>query len=481
MDDIKTKNEKGFAKEFLAKLIGFSIPTWISFVLSFISTPIVTRLFIPDEVGKINLFTTYLTMFNVIVLMGLDQAFVRFYNEPPSKNDKRSIMYICLIFTSLMAIFVSAVVTMLGKRLSIEITGELNIIIPVCLIISIFANMFLRFSSLYYRMQNNILLYSVQVIALTIIAKLVYTIVALWSPTYDNAIIAMTIGYSIVAITFFAVQGKELCRSKPLLDRETISELFRFGLPLLPVTLLSWLNNSMGQLMLKKYVDYSAIGVYTSAVSVASIISLLQAGFNTYWAPFVYSSYKTQNEKIKKIHNIITGAMVGFGLIIILGQNFIYILIGEGFRASKSFFPFLLLSPICYTIAETTGLGIGISKKSYLNIAIFVCNVGTNLLLCVILLPRIGIQGAAIAAAFASVVMLIIKTIIGERYYESITSYKKTFSAILIILIAAIVNLTLFDYVLLKYVGLLVLLIMHLIVYKIEFGNVIRYLKNIYK
>jgi len=301
MDDIKTKNEKGFAKEFLAKLIGFSIPTWISFVLSFISTPIVTRLFIPDEVGKINLFTTYLTMFNVIVLMGLDQAFVRFYNEPPSKNDKRSIMYICLIFTSLMAIFVSAVVTMLGKRLSIEITGELNIIIPVCLIISIFANMFLRFSSLYYRMQNNILLYSVQVIALTIIAKLVYTIVALWSPTYDNAIIAMTIGYSIVAITFFAVQGKELCRSKPLLDRETISELFRFGLPLLPVTLLSWLNNSMGQLMLKKYVDYSAIGVYTSAVSVASIISLLQAGFNTYWAPFVYSSYKTQNEKINSV------------------------------------------------------------------------------------------------------------------------------------------------------------------------------------
>ncbi len=148
MDDIK--NEKGFAKEFLAKLIGFSIPTWISFVLSFISTPIVTRLFIPDEVGKINLFTTYLTMFNVIVLMGLDQAFVRFYNEPPSKNDKRSIMSICLIFTSLMAILVSAVVTILGNRLSIEITGELNIIIPVCLIISIFANMFLRFSGLYY-------------------------------------------------------------------------------------------------------------------------------------------------------------------------------------------------------------------------------------------------------------------------------------------------------------------------------------------
>jgi O-antigen/teichoic acid export membrane protein len=58
-------------------------------------------------------------------------------------------------------------------------------------------------------------------------------------------------------------------------------------------------------------------------------------------------------------------------LAIIALQDPLFMLLGEKYRPAKSFFPFLLFSPICYTIAETTGLGINISKKTYWNIIIF--------------------------------------------------------------------------------------------------------------
>jgi len=45
-----------FAKNIFIKTCGFSILTWISFVLSFISVPIIIRLFVPEKLkNKLNL------------------------------------------------------------------------------------------------------------------------------------------------------------------------------------------------------------------------------------------------------------------------------------------------------------------------------------------------------------------------------------------------------------------------------------------
>jgi O-antigen/teichoic acid export membrane protein len=156
-------------------------------------------------------------------------------------------------------------------------------------------------------------------------------------------------------------------------------------------------------------------------------------------------------------------------------------LIGENFRASKIFFPLLLISPICYTIAETTGLGINISKKTYLNTITFVANVSINLLLCFTLLPKYGIMGAAFAAATSSVVMLIIKTILGEKHYKCITNYYKTFSAIIIIISVAIINIVLFEQVTLKYSIIVSLFGMLCIIYKKEVSSINKFLLDILK
>ena len=43
-------------KSFVKKFVGFSVVTWISFIISFLSAPISTRLFDPSVLGKINIF-----------------------------------------------------------------------------------------------------------------------------------------------------------------------------------------------------------------------------------------------------------------------------------------------------------------------------------------------------------------------------------------------------------------------------------------
>ena len=64
-------NGKNEAVGFLKKFVGFSVATWVGALLSFIVTPIATRVFDTAELGKINLFQTYITLLMYVGLLGL--------------------------------------------------------------------------------------------------------------------------------------------------------------------------------------------------------------------------------------------------------------------------------------------------------------------------------------------------------------------------------------------------------------------------
>lgn len=456
------------AKGFLSKIIGFSIATWVGFALSFLSTPITTRLFSPEEMGKINLFTTYMNMFLMFAYLGLDQAYLRFYNEPPGKNTRKGLFTICLICSELFASVLSVGILIAWRPISYSITGANSITIAVFLVISMVSNIAIRYFNLSARMQSRTILYSIQTIALSVVNKILFIVVAFWSPTHIYAIGFITAGYFFMMLLLILTQWKNNCTRSISLRDYTWKTLFSFSLPLVPVSLLSWANNSLAQLLLRNFASFSAIGIYSNAGAVASLIQLLQTGFNVYWIPFVYENYKTNKSKIQKVHQLITLCMVAFGLLIILGQDVLYLLIGEKYRASREFFPFLLVSPVCYTIAETTGVGINIEKKSHLNIITFVVNIGVNLLLCFLLLPVLGVVGAAIASCVSAIAMLVVKTILGEKYYSCVTSYPKTFLAVSIAAVAAAFNWQFYSVTWLRYLSVGVLLLILLAVYRGE-------------
>ena len=91
-----TNNKLDSKVTFLKGLFGFSASTWINCIIEFISTPIITYFFAPDEFGKISMFLIYVDLFLSFSYLGLDQAFTRFFNEPSGKNDKKSLLTVCI-------------------------------------------------------------------------------------------------------------------------------------------------------------------------------------------------------------------------------------------------------------------------------------------------------------------------------------------------------------------------------------------------
>lgn len=60
-------------------------------------------------------------------------------------------------------------------------------------------------------------------------------------------------------------------------------------------------------------------------------------------------------------------------------------------------------------------MGIGISKKTYLNIIVFIVSVIVNILFCMLLRIPMGIPGIAIATSIAAIVSMTLKTYLGEN------------------------------------------------------------------
>ena len=63
------------------KFIAFAMGNGIVFILSLISTPIITRVIDANNMGKFSMFTTITSLIILTVQMGLDQAYVRYYYD----------------------------------------------------------------------------------------------------------------------------------------------------------------------------------------------------------------------------------------------------------------------------------------------------------------------------------------------------------------------------------------------------------------
>ncbi|MDD4493827.1 MAG: lipopolysaccharide biosynthesis protein, partial [Eubacteriales bacterium] len=383
-DNASNKTDNGLSGRLLKKFIGFSLSTWIGAVLSFAITPITTRVFETTELGKINLFQTYVTLFMYLALLGLQQGYIRFHSELPEGFTKKTLYKYCLSVSAVFTLILDVVLLVFWRKISIAITGTENIYIAICLSVCVLDYIIMTMSSSEYRMEQNAIGYNIQQIGIIVSTKIAFLFAIIISPTHVYGIIFMTSLFTLWTIVTLFMHKNNLTgriNNIPFASRKSI---LVYSLPWVPILFVNYLNTSLPKIVLKQMIDVSTVGIYASAVSIVSVITLVQAGFNIFWTPYVYENYRNNSHRIKAVHNLIVPLMISFAIAVLLFQDVLYLILGEAYRASKDYFGMLLMSPVLYTIAETTGLGINISKKTKFNLLAIITTIIINLILCYI-------------------------------------------------------------------------------------------------
>lgn len=77
-----------FLKHF--SIIG--IGTFVSMLIGFVTTPIITRMVSPTEYGQFSIFTLYANVGMMVLYLGLDQSLIRYFYEQDSMAYRRGLL-----------------------------------------------------------------------------------------------------------------------------------------------------------------------------------------------------------------------------------------------------------------------------------------------------------------------------------------------------------------------------------------------------
>lgn len=424
---------------FFKNVLSFSYASIITAAIGFFIIPFATRLFPPSEMGKINLFSTVASLCSMLAIAGIDQAYVRYHAE---SSNQRVLTRDSLQLSLIIWLIVSVIILILREYLSTLIIGYYSITLIVVLILYILFTNIQRFSSLDYRLRPDAFNYTMLLVLHSLANNVLFYFVAFWNKTAVVALGIKTLLVILLSLFYILFMQRAFYGTVFNTSRETEkSRILKFGLPLLPASIFYWINGSVAKFILTRYWGYDAVGIFGIGLTLSSVVGIMQTGFNTFWAPYSMKNYKTELLRIQKVHHYIVCILSLFVLCLMLFQDIIFLLLGASYRVSQMIFPFFLITHVLYTISETTGLGIPLSGKTYFQALLVFLSMAINIVLCFVLIPKYGLVGSAISILIADLVMVSLRTILGQKYYKSVNSLKRTIITVIVLLITASLNL----------------------------------------
>ncbi len=430
-------------KKIINQFATIGLGTVISMIIGIVTTPIITRIVAPEEYGRLSIFTTYANIALFVLCLGLDQALVRYYYNEDTIDYKRGLLRKCIRYPILITTGLS--VGIIAISCLYPLLFEFNPFLMAVLCVYTLLEVIARFSYLVVRLDYKTKLYSI----LEIIRRIVYLAMAwgllLVTDGYDIEILAIATTVSVIVPLFVSIffNRNMWTNSKESYCTVPFKELIKYAYPFIFSLGITALFQAIGKLSLNYYSTYEEVGVYSSALTLIQIFSIIQTAFNTLYAPMAIEHYtKDQDDKsfYIKANQIITVIMFLIGITAILCKDLFALFLGEEYRAAAKILPFMVFFPIMYTVSETTVQGLVFMKKSKLQVIVALVSCIASILLNVLLVPKYGSQGCAIAMGLSYIVFFTARTILSNRYYKVNFKLGKFYVLTAIVLAYAVYN-----------------------------------------
>ena len=406
------------ANEFLKRFVSFSIGPGVSSLIGFVSVPVTTWLIAPADFGKASMFSVFIMLTSVIIFLGMDQAFVREFH---ATEEKKKLLFHSVSGPLIFAVLLCGFLLVFQRPVSLAMYGSSSFLAAIITLAPIPLLVIERFNLLIVRMEEKGRLYSSLQIFRSLTKVIFLIVFAYFYRSFLSVIAAEAMSICLTAIFSFLLV-KDYWQFRHSVDLHLIKRLLRFGLPLVPATILGLVLNAMDKVALRLWADFSEMGIYSAGFKVVSALLLFQAAFTTFWAPTAYRWFET-GENIKKFERV--SSFLSFFLCIaggsiILFRHVIIRILASSYAPAAVVVPFLIYYPVLYTLSETTVMGIGFTRRTELGIWVSLVAAGTNLIGNWFLVPQLGALGASIATAISYMAFFWMRTLLSRAVWEKL-------------------------------------------------------------
>lgn len=388
----------------LAKdIILFGIGTIGSKLIMFLLLPIYTNALTTDEYGIADLVFSFSEIIRPFISLAIYNGLLRY---GLSKECDRDEVFKCASVIFLLGTLVSFLITPLfGFYKAIS---DWKWYMTVYAII-VFAS---KNVLIYLKVSDKNKLYSVLSIVQALVLALsnVLLLVVLKLGIQGYLIANMFAPAFIVVIGFFtggAFKGLRTSRY----NGKLMSRMVVYSLPFIVNDISWWLIHSSDKFMIERFMDASALGIYSAASKIPLLVSVVAGIFSQAWDISVVKEYENENDNkyYEKIFKYFVVFVNGISIVLIsIIKPFMKIYVGEGFRDAWMYVPLLLSAAVFYTLDIFTISFFAAMKKSktimWPTIIGSTLNVGLNY----IFINKYGIWGAIIGTIGAYLFMMIV-------------------------------------------------------------------------
>ena len=193
-------------------------------------------------------------------------------------------------------------------------------------------------------------------------------------------------------------------------DKELFVEMSKFSITLVPNSIMWWITNASDKLMITYLISSAANGIYSIASKLPTVLSTLNTIMLQAWQ---YSAIKESDSQDKVEYNnhmmqlyMVTTSLAG-AFLLLINRPFMYIYVAPEYRGAWVYSPFLILSSMFETLNTFVGTSYYVEKDMKGNLKSATVGAVVNILLNLILIPTIGVTGAAIATCLSYAMVLI--------------------------------------------------------------------------
>ncbi|MCX8057320.1 MAG: polysaccharide biosynthesis C-terminal domain-containing protein [Ignavibacteria bacterium] len=446
----------------------YGISTILSRFLNFLLVPFYTNVFTQAEYGIITNVYAYIAFFYIIYLYGMESAYFKFASSKELGNETEtfstafnSVFITSLIFSSIISLLKNPISSLFSLTEEHEIIVNLvaGILFFDAISNIIFARLRFHNKAMKFATFKTINIVFTVLLNIVLILKLNFRM----EGVFISNIVASF-------LTFILIIPDLIKSYKLKIDRRILIGLLKFGLPFIPSGFAAMVTNVIDRPILLALTDASTVGIYQANYKLGIFMMLYVSMFQYAWQPFYLKKAKEQNAK-ELFARVFTYFTI-FGLTIFVFLTlfiediirirvFGYYLIGKNFWSGVYIVPIVLLGYLFNGFYINFVAGLQIEKKTqYLP---FVTGLGAivNLVANFLLIPFLGMLGAAYATLVAYLSMAVYQYKLSQKFYEIKYEWRKVLQtsgiSISILLTYYILKTLLIDYLI--YVKILLFVI----------------------
>jgi O-antigen/teichoic acid export membrane protein len=380
------------------------------------------------EYGVAGSVYAWIAFLNVIYPLGLEGAFFRYAsrgeNEAVDSTNERRLFSSSFNLLLVFGVFLSLAIYLLAPSIAplifhdpkMDITPQL----PMFIRITGYSSMIMLFDSLAVlpfaalRLERKAKMFGmIKIMNVIIMLALNFILILGLRMGVEGIFIANMIAS---ALTFLILIPTFIKKWKPQFDKGAIKIMLPFGLTNVPAYLGAMMVQVIDRPIVQRYLGLAAVGIYQANYRMGFIMMVFVSLFEYAWRPFFMRQHKTNDAEARDLFSHVFTYFMLIALVAFLLLSFFlpYILttpimgrqlLPPKYAAGMSIIPVILFAYIFQGMYTNFIAGIYIAEKNRSLPLITGLGAATNVIVNIILIPTMGIMGAAIATLAAYIVM----------------------------------------------------------------------------